>query len=313
MGIPRGTGRNDNSTMKWQEREKEYLKEIAKDHDLKIINKKTDRKHLTVDEYKIYAEQIEKQYDKYMNSKVNIKSSKIPFTNKVFLEENDFKKISNNAKYNYLAEKTVSKYTKKLDESLKKKEVELNLLADKLKDRDVELRYKRIGLNSDHERLKHSLNKKIEKYENLYKDQLSLNKTKDSLEEENKKLKDEIRTKGTTITLNSQKINSLKREVDIITDIFTDQITAINSLVFSNDAIDLPEKEKTLIQALDKHSQRFLKSIGREDKVEYVRTKAGPNNSIKAVIKEIEAEKKLEFKKTKKKERQKKKSHSISR
>ena len=27
MGIPRGTGRNDNSTMKWQEREKEYLKE----------------------------------------------------------------------------------------------------------------------------------------------------------------------------------------------------------------------------------------------------------------------------------------------
>ena len=67
-----------------------------------------------------------------MNSKVNIKSSKIPFTNKVFLEENDFKKISNNAKYNYLTEKTVSKYTKKLEG----KEVELNLLADRLKKRD---------------------------------------------------------------------------------------------------------------------------------------------------------------------------------
>ena len=64
MGIPKGTGRNNNSTMKWQEREKEYLKEIAKDHNLEIIDKKTDRKHLTVDEYKIYAEQIEKQYDK---------------------------------------------------------------------------------------------------------------------------------------------------------------------------------------------------------------------------------------------------------
>ena len=44
MGIPKGTGRNNNFNMEWQEREKEYLKEIAKDHKLKIINKKTAQK-----------------------------------------------------------------------------------------------------------------------------------------------------------------------------------------------------------------------------------------------------------------------------
>ena len=180
MGIPRGTGRNDNSTMKWQEREKEYLKEIAKDHDLKIINKKTDRKHLTVDEYKIYAEQIEKQYDKFMNAKVNIKSSKIPFTNKVFLEEKDFKKISNNAKYNYLTEKTVTKYTKKLEG----KEVELNLLADRLKERDRQLKYKDKEFDIKFQEVKKIKNK----YESLYEEQLNINEKVEFLEEQVKEL-----------------------------------------------------------------------------------------------------------------------------
>ena len=263
MGIPRGTGRNDNSTMKWQEREKEYLKEIAKDHDLKIINKKTDRKHLTVDEYKIYAEQIEKQYDKFMNAKVNIKSSKIPFTNKVFLEEKDFKKISNNAKYNYLTEKTVTKYTKKLEG----KEVELNLLADRLKERDRQLKDKDKELDIRLQEVK----KIKDKYESLYEEQLNINEKVDFLQEQIKELEVE-----------NSKIEPLQDKADNLASVLANQMKAINLLVHDKEdyAVGLNKKQINLINALDDYTQAWLEQVGEKDLATEVNEKIGISKGV---------------------------------
>lgn len=267
MGIPKGTGRNNNSTMKWQEREKEYLKEIAKDHKLEIIDKKTDRKHLTVDEYKIYAEQIEKQYDKYMNSKVNIKSSKIPFTNKVFLEENDFKKISNNAKYNYLTEKTVSKYTKKLEG----KEVELNLLADRLKKRDRELKDKDKEFDIKFQEVKKIKNK----YEFLYEDQLNINEKVDFLQEQIKELEVE-----------NSKIEPLQDKADNLASVLANQMKAINLLVHDKEdyAIGLNKKQINLINALDSYTQSWLEQVGEKDLATEVNEKIGISKGVQENI-----------------------------
>ncbi len=267
MGIPKGTGRNNNSTMKWQEREKEYLKEIAKDHNLEIIDKKTDRKHLTVDEYKIYAEQIEKQYDKYMNSKVNIKSSKIPFTNKVFLEENDFKKISNNAKYNYLTEKTVSKYTKKLEG----KEVELNLLADRLKKRDRQLKDKDKEFDIKFQEVKKIKNK----YEFLYEDQLNINEKVDFLQEQIKDLE-----------MENSKIEPLQDKADNLASVLTNQMKAINLLVHDKEdyAIGLNKKQINLINALDSYTQSWLEQVGEKDLATEVNEKIGISKGIQENI-----------------------------
>ena len=267
MGIPKGTGRNNNSTMKWQEREREYLKEIAKDHNLEIIDKKTDRKHLTVDEYKIYAEQIEKQYDKYMNSKVNIKSSKIPFTNKVFLEENDFKKISNNAKYNYLTEKTVSKYTKKLEG----KEVELNLLADRLKKRDRQLKDKDKEFDIKFQEVKKIKNK----YEFLYEDQLNINEKVDFLQEQIKELEVE-----------NSKIEPLQDKADNLASVLANQMKAINLLVHDKEdyAIGLNKKQINLINALDSYTQSWLEQVGEKDLATEVNEKIGISKGIQENI-----------------------------
>ena len=267
MGIPKGTGRNNNSTMKWPEREKEYLKEIAKDHNLEIIDKKTDRKHLTVDEYKIYAEQIEKQYDKYMNSKVNIKSSKIPFTNKVFLEENDFKKISNNAKYNYLTEKTVSKYTKKLEG----KEVELNLLADRLKKRDRQLKDKDKEFDIKFQEVKKIKNK----YEFLYEDQLNINEKVDFLQEQIKDLE-----------MENSKIEPLQDKADNLASVLTNQMKAINLLVHDKEdyAIGLNKKQINLINALDSYTQSWLEQVGEKDLATEVNEKIGISKGIQENI-----------------------------
>ena len=267
MGIPRGTGRNDNSTMKWQEREKEYLKEIAKDHNLEIIDKKTDRKHLTVDEYKIYAEQIEKQYDKYMNSKVNIRSSKIPFTNKVFLEEKDFKKISNNAKYNYLTEKTVTKYTKKLEG----KEIELNLLADRLKKRDRELKDKDKEFGIKFQELKKIKNK----YEFLYEDQLNINEKVDFLQEQIKELE-----------VKNSKIEPLQDKADNLASVLANQMKAINLLVHDKEdyAIGLNKKQINLINALDSYTQAWLEQVGEKDLAREVNEKIGISKGVQENI-----------------------------
>ena len=267
MGISKGTGRNNNSTMKWQEREKEYLKEIAKDYKLEIIDKKTDRKHLTVDEYKVYAEQIEKQYNKFMNSKVNIKSSKILFTNKVFLEEKDFKNISNNAKYNYLTEKTVSKYTKKLEG----KEVELNLLADRLKKRDRELKDKDKEFDIKFQEVKKIKNK----YEFLYEDQLNINEKVDFLQEQIKELEVE-----------NSKIEPLQDKADNLASVLANQMKAINLLVHDKEdyAIGLNKKQINLIKALDDYTQAWLEQVGEKDLATEVSEKIGISKGIQDSI-----------------------------
>lgn len=274
MGISKGTGRNNNSTMKWQEREKEYLKEIAKDHKLEIINKKTDRKHLTVNEYKVYAEQIEKQYDKYMNKKLDVKTSKVPFLDKVILEKKDFKRISNNAKYNHITEKTVSEYTEKLEG----KEVELNILADRLKERDNHFNIQMKAFRKVVSERTEEIDGLKNKYLNLYNKQENLNEINRSLENENKLLKNEL-----------VKMESLEVNFENLVNVFANQMKAVNMLVHDTEgyAIEMPKKQKILIEALDNYTQGWLKEFGKDDLAEKVRTKIGISDGIEKDIKEI--------------------------
>ena len=277
MGISRGTGRNDNSTMKWQENERWTLKKIAKKHNLEIINKKTDRKHLTVDEYKIYAEEIEKQFNRFNKLSINISPAKIPFTDRLIIKEKELEGLSNSAKTNHLADKTISKYAGKLEG----KEVELNLLADKLKERDMELEGKNKELDIELQEVKKLKNK----YESLYEEQLNINEKVSSLKEENKILKSKVK-----------KLEPLEQNVDDLVHIFKNQVKAISMLLYDDEeyAIDLPDKQKTLLKALDRYSQGWLRGLNRGDLADEVETKMGISKGIENEIKEIQKEMKKE-------------------
>ncbi|MGO1652978.1 plasmid recombination protein [Senegalia sp. (in: firmicutes)] len=267
MGIPKGTGRNNNSTMKWQKREKEHLKELSKEHDLKIINKKTDRKHLTVDEYKIYAEEIEKQFNRFNKLSININPAKIPFTDRLIIKEKELKGLSNNAKANHLADKTISKYAGELEG----KEVELNLLADRLKERDRELKDKDKEFN-----LKLQEAKKIKnKYEFLYEEQLNINKKVDSLEEQVKELE-----------LNNSKLEPLQDKADNLASVFANQMKAINLLVHDKEdyATGLNKKQINLINALDDYTQSWLDQVGEKDLSTEVNEKIGISKGVQESI-----------------------------
>ncbi|HKM40867.1 MAG TPA: hypothetical protein VJZ99_03180, partial [Patescibacteria group bacterium] len=206
---------------------------------------------------------IEKQYDKFMNAKVNIKSSKIPFTNKVFLEEKDFKKISNNAKYNYLTEKTVTKYTKKLEG----KEVELNLLADRLKERDRQLKDKDKELDIRLQEVKKIKNK----YESLYEEQLNINEKVDFLQEQIKELEVE-----------NSKIKPLQDKADNLASVLANQMKAINLLVHDKEdyAVGLNKKQINLINALDDYTQAWLEQVGEKSLATEVNEKIGISKGV---------------------------------
>lgn len=276
MGIAKSTGRNNNSTMKWQEREREYLKEIAKDHKLEIINKNTDREHLSVDEYKVYAEEIEKQYDKHMNKGINIKPGKIPFSDKVLLEKKDYEKLADNAKYNAVTNKTLSKYTKKLDG----KELQLSVLADNLKERDNHYNMKMEVFKKFVSEKKEELEGIKENYLNLYNKQENLNEINEILERENKILKTEI-----------EKIDPLEQKVDDLAHNLTNVIQAVNMFLYDEKdnykLNNLTKKQKYLIEALEDYSKGWLGQVGRDDLVEKVDKHIGLSKGIEESIKDI--------------------------
>lgn len=274
MGIGKSTGRNNNSTMKWQDRERAYIKQIAKEHGLEIVNKHTHRKHLTVDEYKIYAEEVEKQYDKAMELELNVKSSKVPFTDKVMVERGMFEKLSKNAKYNHITQETFSKYI----EELKNKEKNLNLLADKLKERDSYLNTK-IDVFKELQREKTQEIEDIkEKHLNLYDKQENLNELNKSLERENRSLRSQV-----------EKLKPLEKDVDDLAHILANQMKAINMLIHDKDnyASNLPRKQKDLIKALDNYTRGWLGQVGREDLSQTVKENIGISEGIDKEIKKI--------------------------
>lgn len=270
MGIPRGTGKNNNSTMKWQNREKDHLKDLARKHNLEIIDKKTDRKHLTVDEYKIYAEQVEKQYTRYMNSKLDVKNTKVPLVNKVLLDEDEFERLLNNAKYNIVTRTSISKKTKKLEE----KEVELNNLADGLKERRKSL-----------DRTVEMLDSSKKNYEQLFADQLEINEEVRYLRSTIEDLKEE----NSMIEPLLSKIEGLESENENLAYIFANQMKAINMLVHSEEyPNNLDKKQVRLIKALDNYTQGWLKEVSREDLAEEVNKKMGISKGIQENIDRLE-------------------------
>lgn len=270
MGIAKGTGRNDNSTMKWQERGKKYIKEIAKDHNLEIINKNTDRKHLTVEEYKIYADKIEKQYDKVVDLKANINAKDSLIGSKKVLEKKDFDRLVLNAKYNSITNNAL----KPLIKDIEGKKSELNFMADNLKKRDNILKVRTQEVDSKIEKV-YELK---DKYENLYKQQLNINEKVEFLER-----------KIESLEIENTKIQPLQDKVENLAYVVTNQIKAINLFLHDEDdyALNMPKKQINLIKALDNYTQGWLKQIGREDLAEEVSTKMGISKGIQDNIKEL--------------------------
>lgn len=169
MGINKGTGKNDNSTMKWQEKEREYLKDVCQKYKVKVIDKNVNREHLTVDEYKVQVEKIEKLYKENMSNDIeDISVSNVPlFKGKKLISEKDLNILFKNSKVQKFSRTKILDVFNKVE--LREKELD-SKLSELVEEKKV-LKYQVTRLNEKEIDL---LNEK-EKYEKKYNEQLNLN------------------------------------------------------------------------------------------------------------------------------------------
>lgn len=178
MGINKGTGKNDNSTMKWQEKEREYLKDVCQKYKVKVIDKNVNREHLTVDEYKVQVEKIEKLYKENMSNDIeDISVSNVPlFKGKKLISEKDLNILFKNSKVQKFSRTKILDVFNKVELREKELDSKLSELVEEkkfLKSQSKRLNEKEIDL----------LNEK-EKYEKKYNEQLNLNEKYSELKED---------------------------------------------------------------------------------------------------------------------------------
>src|SRR5699024_708599 len=267
MGI-KGTGRYNNSSMKWQEREREHITEIAKKHNLEITKKNVNRKQFTVDEYKLIAQEVERNHQHFINKNFkNVKARKIPFTDKKILDSEDYEKLVADAKTNKFAIGNTGNIIKKFE----RKEEGLSELAESLKARSTA--FEKAILQAEEAK---------EKYQDLYQDQLSINQ---ELEFYKNKYKE--------IEPLKEQVDDLLQEKDDLVNVFANQMIAINLLVYDKKGygLDLPKKQLDLIEDLESYSKGWLNGVGRSDLAKEVESKMGLSKGIQKEIKAIEREK----------------------
>lgn len=254
MGIEKGTGRNNNTTMRWQQREREYLKELCSEKGLEIEKTDIKREYYKVDDYKVMMselDRIQKEVIKKVQSK-NITTGKVPFTDNVILKKED---------YEFLRQQC-------------SKQLEIHEAAKKIANiasKDLSMRF---NLSNELENLKNEKNKVNE----FYEEQKDLNKLYEKAKEELDKYKD-------------MDIDKILREKEDLAHYLANQMKAINYLVHSEDyglKEKLSNKEETLINALDKYTQDRLNAMEYNDLAKDVEKYIEISPGIEEVISELE-------------------------
>lgn len=268
MGIDKGTGKNDNSTMKWQDKERGYLRGICEKHKVKVIDKNVNREHLTVDEYKVQVEKIEKLYYQNMNKdteKINVSS--VPLTDKKIISSDDLDKLLKNAKIKEFSESKISSVFNQIN--IKEKELNTKLL-ELAKERDSASK----ALKRFREQEIDELREK-EKYENKYNEQLTLNQKYDELKEK--------------FDLQNVQLEEYKADKENLAYVNANLMKAFNLLAYDDEEykVDLNKKQMNLVKGLENYTKSWLKSTGYDDLAKEVEEKMGISKGIEKEIKEI--------------------------
>lgn len=268
MGIDKGTGKNDNSTMKWQDKERGYLRGICEKHKVKVIDKNVNREHLTVDEYKVQVEKIEKLYYQNMNKdteKINISS--VPLTDKKIISSDDLDKLLKNSKIKEFSESKISSVFNQIN--IKEKELNTQLL-ELAKERDLASK----ALKRFREQEIDGLREK-ERYESKYNEQLILNQKYDELKEK--------------FDLQNVQLEEYKADKENLAYVNTNLMKAFNLLAYDDEnyKADFNKKQMNLVKGLENYTKAWLKSTGYDDLAKEVDEKMGISKGIENQIKEI--------------------------
>lgn len=268
MGIEKGSSKNDNSTIKWQNKERDFLRSICEKNKVKVIDKNVNRGHLTVDEYKVQVEKVEKLYNKNMNKDIGeLNISNVPFSDKKIIDSHDLQNLIDNSKINNFSDIQF----KFILEQLKLKEKELNSqIFDISKERDKFFNYYKEFKVKEKEldTLENTLKEK-------YDSQLDLNNKYENLKDK--------------IEIQSAELEKYKSKSENLAHVNTNLMKAINLFAYDDKEykVDLTKKQSKLLEALENYTKSWLKSTGYDDLAKNVEDKIGLSKGIQDKLKEL--------------------------
>lgn len=305
QGIEGKANKKENSTHNWQESEKKSLEEIMKKHDLERTPEKgIGRKHMTVDQYKAVAEQVQNAVKK-MPEQIEASPS-LMNKNKVTVTKSDLDALEERAKLSTLHETA----TRKIERGTKE---EKGMLLRTLRAEENKAMMNRI--KSDQE-LKEAVNVR-EKAEQMhqkavqaYKNQATLNESFKELKKENELLKKEnasLRLKfddlrhsvDSTIqkaTDGLQKqIGALEKGLRTMGELTVKLIKSMSWLNDTKDDLDIDEFYKVAKEYV-KFEMKMLKYDALNDLIENVSGTDLPEKMKKELIPDYEKTKEILFK-----------------
>lgn len=268
MGIGKGSSKNDNSTIKWQNKERDFLRSICERNKVKVIDKNVNRKHLTVDEYKVQVEKVEKLYNQNMNKDIGeLNISNVPFSDKKIIDSHDLQNLIDNSKINNFSDIQF----KFILEQLKLKEKELNSqIFDISKERDKFFNYYKEFKVKE---------KKLDTLENTLKEKYDLQL---DLNNKYENLKDKFE-------IQSVELEEYKFKSENLAHVNTNLMKAINLFGYDDKEykVNLTKKQSKLLEALENYAKSWLKSTGYDDLAKNIEDKVGLSKGIQDKLKEL--------------------------
>ena len=301
--IPENESRKNNATMLWKQSEREYFSEICKSIGLEVeIEQKSDRKNLTVDEYKeardkmlsnieqekesIVAELKPLKELKTNTDKIANIDKKLPF-GIVAVKKKDFEKIKKQAKA-YIANRDEIKTLRERSMNVDQKEQLANQREHQLDNKEHELSQQQYQLDLLYQR-QLNINRVLEKAE---RDIEVKNKQIKDLQAENSSLRGEIRS----LTAQIDKIKeSIGEKINTLTEKLTGAYTSLTNIVKAVGMLkydkedgygvsNLTEKQERLIDGIAKYGIKWAEEDGFPSMAEDMEKHIGISDGIKDII-----------------------------
>lgn len=294
------------SIHQWRLNERKILEDICRKHGIEISEPQKSRGYsFTVDEYKEYKSTIDdlKEEQAQITQELQQTTQALD-TAKNELEPlqklNDkLKEVSNIGETKQVGVFKKSTVHTLTDEEFKKLKKGYNRYVanrDKilaLEKKEHQLDQREDNLNQQQEVLKqkiYDVEQIKSKYENLYNQQVQLNFINKALEGACADYKSQISTLKDTISANNTTINVLNSNLQRAYEVLVEVVQALNMLKYDKEFgynMELTKKADTLLQAIERHSLRFLNYGNKQELANQVKSTVAICDSIRDIIQEL--------------------------
>lgn len=282
MGIESGNSRKDNSTIHWQNREREYLKELCEKNNIKTKELGIKRDNFTLDEYRVLTDTMKKELKEVPTESIEKKPTLFS-DKKVVVDKEELESLEQRATiakvYKKNVDKAVDQANKVQEELYTTKEQFHKATVDLVKRaEDYRKAYEQqVNLNKDYNSL-------VGRYNEVIKENDTLRGRITSLEGQIDVFKKSFEEKFQSIVEPLKKqVTELQGTVKGVYESFKNTVKAVGMLKYSKDEYkaELTPKQSKLIDAISDYSGYWMKKDGFPEMAEELEKEIGISKGIR--------------------------------